>query len=532
VTLIKQENHQEGFPEPGLANLTNPGNESYEIIKTINLTKRFPLVLALDHINFDLRKGEIHALLGENGAGKTTLSECLYGYYQPDEGEIYYKGKKVILSSPRSAISLGIGMVHQHFVLIRSHSVLENILLGTRHKGFRIDVSKAKSKFEILCKDYGLDINPDSLISQLSVGQQQWVEILRSIYEGIEVLILDEPTAVLTPQETNDLFQVLGRMKNKGLSIIFITHKLKEVNQIADRITILRKGKHIVTLNNNEISEKKLAYMMVGREFSIAPPKNEFQSREPPIVELSDICAFNDQKVLALNHISLGLRPNEILGIAGVSGNGQKELFEVLIGIRGKKTGSIGVKGKKVLKSSPSIIMSLGVGSVPEDRFQEGLIPNFTISENLILGFQDSPAYRIGLFFLNYQAIDNYAKQCISDFEIVANSPQQQIQTLSGGNIQRVILARELSQNPDCLIANQPTRGLDVGAVEYIHKRLLELRDQGAAILLISEDLDEILALSDRIAVMYRGEILKNFAPGEQTIEEIGLMMAGIRPDV
>ncbi len=531
MTFINQENHQEQFPQPGLANLANPGNESYEILKTINLTKRFPQVLAIDHINFALRKGEIHALLGENGAGKTTLSECLYGFYRPDEGEIYYKGKSIILSSPRDAINLGIGMVHQHFVLIKPHSVLENLLLGTKHVGWFLDVSKAKSKFIDLCQDYGLDLNPDTLISQLSIGQQQWVEILRSIYEGIEVLILDEPTAVLTPQETDNLFQVLLRMKNKGLSIIFITHKLKEVTKLADRITVLRKGKYIATIDNKEISEDELAIMMVGREVTFTPQKKKIETKTP-IVELTDICAYNDQNVLALNRVSLKLRPNEILGIAGVSGNGQKELFEVLIGVRRNTSGSILVRGKKIIKPSPLTIMSLGIASIPADRFDEGLISNFSISENLILGHQDSHDYSRGVFFLDTQKVDRHANQCISDYEIAATSPRQPVKTLSGGNIQKVILARELSQNPDCLIANQTTRGLDVGAVEYVHRRLLELRDQGAAILLISEDLDEVLSLSTRIAVMYRGEILATLTPDDLTIEEIGLLMSGIKKDV
>jgi ABC-type uncharacterized transport system ATPase subunit len=531
LTTIDKENQSGFFSKPGLAKLANPGNESNEILKTINLTKRFAQVLAIDHINFSLKKGEIHALLGENGAGKTTLSECLYGFYQPDEGKIYYKGKSIILSSPRDAINLGIGMVHQHFVLIRPHSILENILLGTKHTGLLLDVPKAKSKFIDLCQDYSLDLNPDTLISQLSIGQQQWVEILRSIYEGIEVLILDEPTAVLTPQETDILFQVLLRMKNTGLSIIFITHKLKEVTKLADRITVLRKGKHIATIDNNEISEDELALMMVGREITFIAQKKEIE-KKTPIVELADICAYNDQNVLALNHVAVELRPNEILGIAGVSGNGQNELFEVLIGVRKNTSGSIFVRGKKILKPSPSTFMSLGIASIPEDRFDEGLISNFSISENLILGHQDSHDYSRAVFFLDTQKVDRHAKQCISDYEIAATSPQQPVKTLSGGNVQKVILARELSENPDCLIANQPTRGLDVGAVEYVHRRLLEMRDHGAAILMISEDLDEVLSLSTRIAIMYRGEILATLSPGELTIEEIGLMMSGIKKNV
>ncbi len=496
------------------------------ILRVENLTKRFPRVLALDCVPFNVRPGEIHCLLGENGAGKTTLSECIYGYLMPDSGSIYYQGKRIENPSPKNSIRLGIGMVHQHFVLIEELTVIENVILGVEGAGFGLSLTKAEAKLKALCTQYGVELDLHAKIWQLPVGQQQWVEILKTLYVGANLLIFDEPTAVLTPQESEKLFSVLQKMKAGGLSIILITHKLREVMAVSDRVTILRKGKYICTAATKDVNTADLARLMVGREVSLTVKKEDMRPGSP-IIEVQDVSALNDFGRKVLHNLTFQLRANEILGVAGVSGNGQKELSEVLIGVRKPESGKILVNGKVIANPCVETLLANGIGHIPQDRIAEGTIADFSIANNLILGFQDHKAFRNGIF-MKKRAILEYAQRCIQEFDIATPSPNQITRTLSGGNLQKVILARELSQHPRCLIANQPTRGLDVGAIEYVHQLLLEQRQQGAGVLLISEDLDEIFSLSDRIAVMFKGQILGIFDARDASVDRISLLMAGI----
>lgn len=499
------------------------------VIQTKGLTKRFSNVVANDNVSVDVRKGEIHCFLGENGAGKSTLSECLYGFYQPDSGQILFKGKPVKISSPSVAIDLGIGMVHQHFVLIEPLTVIENIVLGTEPMGIFPKLGEAEEKIQALCDSYGVDLNLHAQIWQLSVGQQQWVEILKALYVGIDLLILDEPTAVLTPQESERLFEVLQQMKAKGLSIIFITHKLKEVMRVSDRVTVLRKGKLIDTVNTADMTREDLACMMVGREVVFRVEK-EHVERGEPILQIKDLYVKNDWNQNALCGINLTVHKGEIVGVAGVGGNGQKELFEALIGIRKADRGEVRLKDELITQLSPREIMTRGIGHVPEDRIRMGLIPDFSVAENLVLGHHRDSPVRKGLN-IDSGYMKAFAEQCVEDFDIMTPSIDQQTQFLSGGNQQKVILARELNQKPQIILTNQPTRGLDVGVIEYVHEQLLEMRKEGGGILLFSEDLDEILNLSDRIAVLYKGEIMGIMDAKEARVDEIGLMMAGCTED-
>jgi ABC-type uncharacterized transport system ATPase subunit len=503
-----------------------PIDNSSIIIQTRNLTKKFENVVANDDISLDIRKGEIHCLLGENGAGKTTLAECLFGYYQLDSGEINYKGKQVIFSSPRDAILLGIGMVHQHFMLIRPFSVIENIAMGSLKSGFLLDLTTTEKKTQQLCQQYGIKLDLHARVSQLSVGEQQWVEILKAVFYGVDLLILDEPTAALTPQEVMKLFSVLMQMKEQGLSVIFVTHKLKEVMEISDRVSVLRKGKLVETVNTEDVDQQILARMMVGRDVVFRIARQALDLGEP-LLEARGLSARNERGQVALQDVSFTLRQREILGFAGIAGNGQQELFEVLAGVRKVESGDLLFESRRINNLTPSDVMSTGIVHVPEDRINEGLIMDFSVADNLILGRQNEKIHRKGLF-LDRKQITRSAVALIEAFSIIPSSPTNRTSYLSGGNLQKVILARELSQNVKCLIANQPTRGLDVGVIEYIHQRLLELRQQEVGILLISEDLDELLTLSDRIAVMYCGKVIKIFTTQEAKLEEIGLCMAGI----
>ncbi len=496
------------------------------VIQTVDLTKRFGNVVANDGICFDLRKGEIHCLLGENGAGKTTLAECLYGYYQPDGGEIRFNGQPVTLSSPSDAIDLGIGMVHQHFVLIEPLTVVENIIIGTESAGVLTNLSQAERKIKELCDLYGVDLNLGAKVWQLSVGEQQWVEILKALYVGCQVLILDEPTAVLTPQESERLFNVLRQMKEQGLSIIFITHKLKEVMQVSDRVTVLRRGKLVATANTRDMTKEDLACMMVGREVVFRIERDNIELGRP-VLEVRGLRALNDMGQEALHGIDLCIHEHEILGLAGVAGNGQRELFEVLVGVRRAQAGQVLLDGEDITNISPQQIIAKGISHIPEDRIRMGLIPNFTVAENLILGNQRLPPYRRGLN-INARYVREFAQTCVASYEIATPSIDQKTKYLSGGNLQKVILARELQHIPRVLLANQPSRGLDVGVIEYVHCRLLEMRRSGAAILLFSEDLDEILSLSDRIMVLFKGQNMGTFRAEEARVDTIGLLMAGI----
>lgn len=507
------------------------------VLEMKGITKKFPGVVANDDIDFDIKAGEIHALLGENGAGKTTLMNILYGLWQPDDGEIRIHGKKVILNSPKDAIALGIGMVHQHFNLVDTLTVTGNVILGLKSsKEPFLDIELAEKKITELSKRYGLKVDPKAKIWQLSVGERQRVEIIKALYRGAQVLILDEPTSVLTPDETNDLMITLRRMAKERLAVIpFITHKLPEVIAISDRVTVLRRGKVVAKIKTKQTNEKELASKMVGREvlFRVKKPK----TKEGEIVlEVKDLEALSDKELPALKKVSLSIHRREILGIAGVAGNGQRELAEVLAGLRKATGGKVHFLGKDITNNSPKKIIDLGVAHIPEDRIGKGLLMDLSIADNAVLETHSNSPFAYKWFmpfdrkwFLNKKEIDKQAERLISEYSIVTPSKDAPVRNLSGGNLQRLIIARELSRNPKVLIANQPTRGLDVGATEFICKKLIEQKEKGMAILFISEDLDEVISMSDRIAVMYGGEIVGIIPAARAKFKEIGLMMAGAK---
>ncbi|HHS96656.1 MAG TPA: ABC transporter ATP-binding protein [Chloroflexi bacterium] len=484
------------------------------------ITKRFGPVLANDHIDFSLREGEIHALLGENGAGKTTLMRILYGLYRADEGEILVRGWPARINSPKDAIALGIGMVTQHFALVPPLTVAENVVLGFTD-GFALDRAAIERKVAEAAERFGLEVDPSAVVRHLSVGQRQRVEILKALYREAQVLILDEPTAVLVPQEIDALFKTLERLRAQGLSVIFITHKLEEVMRISDRVTVLRDGRVIGTVETQKTNERELARMMVGRE-TFGVHREERAVGEQPVLRVERICANDDQGLPALKEVSLVVHSGEVLGIAGVGGNGQKELAEVLTGMRRPTAGRVVVDGKDMTGATPAEFTAAGVGRIPEDR-HAGVVSELTVAENMALEYLEEFTRR-GV--LDREAIWKHAEELIQRFQIKAR-PTDRARTLSGGNLQKLILARVLSRDPKVVIASQPTRGLDVGATEYVRQQLLEQRARGAAVLLISEDLDEILALSDRIAVMYEGEIVGMLPAQEADPERLGLMMSG-----
>lgn len=491
------------------------------IVEMQSITKRFGDLIANDHVNFELRKGEVHALLGENGAGKTTLMRILYGLYHPDSGVIKVKNQPVVIHSPKDAINLGIGMVTQHFALVPPLTVAENVVLGYQNS-FVLNQTQIEESVAEAARRFGLEINPKAIVRHLSVGQRQRVEILKALYRNAEILILDEPTAVLIPQEVEALFETLNRLKQEGLSVIFISHKLHEVTQITDRVTVLRDGKVIGTVNTADVTQKELAAMMVGREtFGVARAESETTTQKPAL-EIINLCANDDKHLPVLKNVSLTVYEGEILGIAGVGGNGQKELAETICGVRQPTAGKILVEGQDVTGKSPSELTRAGLGRIPEDR-HEGMVMHLTVTENLVLEHLDEFT-RNGT--LDHKAIRQYADDLIQKFQIKAK-PNDITRTLSGGNMQKVLLARVLARQPKVIIAPQPTRGLDIGATDYVRQQLLEQRQRGAAILLISEDLDEILALSDRIAVIYEGEIVGTLPASEATPERLGLLMAG-----
>ncbi len=496
------------------------------LVKMVNIVKRFPGVLANDHVNFELRPGEVHALLGENGAGKTTLMNILYGIYHPDGGEIYVKGRRVEIRSPRDAMSLGIGMVHQHFMLVDRHTVAENIALGYA-RSLLNPLKEIKEKLREFAEKYGLKVDPDAYIWQLSAGEQQRVEIIKALYHGADILILDEPTSVLTPQETKELFKIIKRMRDEGKGIIFITHKLDEVFEVADRVTVMRRGKVVGTLKASETTKEELARMMVGREVLFRLEKEPVE-RGKPVLEVENLHALNDRGLPAVRGVSFRIHEGEIFGIAGVAGNGQRELAEVIVGLRKATAGRILIDGVDVTNKSPRFIASRGVAHIPEERLRHGIVPNLSVAENLILKDYYKEPYRRGLL-LDHSKVVEDAERLINKFDIVTPSPLTPAKLLSGGNIQRLICARELHKEPRLIVAAHPTYGLDVGATEYIRKILLEQRKRGAAVLLISEDLEEVLQLSDRVGVMFNGEIVGIVRPEKVAIEEIGLMMAGAK---
>ena len=497
------------------------------VLEMRGITKQFPGVLANDDVSFDLVRGEVHALLGENGAGKSTLMNILYGLYKPDAGEIRIGGKPVSFGSAKDAIASGLGMVHQHFMLIPVMTVAENIVLATEPtaKGVLLDYEVARRQVVILAQQFGFAIDPDAKVEDISVGQQQRVEILKALYRRADILILDEPTAVLTPQEASELFSILRNLQREGMSIIFISHKLNEVLEIADRITVLRRGRAIDTVPREGATEEGLARMMVGREVLLRVDKPPATPGEV-VLELDDVHVRDDRELEKVRGVSLQVRAGEIVGIAGVEGNGQTEFVEAISGLRKRESGRIVIDGKETaLHAGVRSMLESGVGHIPEDRHRYGLVLDFTLAENAALhDFRYRPDSRFGWLFP--RVLTARTQRLLKEFDVRGGNPQTKARTLSGGNQQKLVAAREVDRNPRVLIAAQPTRGLDVGAIEYLHRRLVEERDRGRAILLISLELEEVLSLSDRILVMYEGEIVAEHAFGV-TEEEIGIEMLG-----
>ena len=498
------------------------------ILELRGITKRFPGVLANDKINLTLNKGEIHALLGENGAGKSTLMNILYGLYNPDEGEILINGEKISVSSPRDAIARGIGMVHQHFMLIPVFTVTENVMLGdetTRMGGF-LDRKTTSNRIREISNEYHLEVNPDSYIRDLPVGVQQRVEIIKLLYREADILILDEPTAVLTPQEVDELFTIMRSLVDSGKSIIFITHKLREVLTFADRITVIRGGKVVGTTTPAEADQNQLAAMMVGRDVSLEVDKKPANIKDT-VLEIEDLVVLDDLNYVAVNKISFDVRGGEILGIAGVQGNGQTELVKAITGLSHPMSGKMNLLGQDISKATPRTITEIGSAHIPEDRQRDGLVLTATIADNMILNTYYQKPFAKHVMIQEEKVLEN-AEKIIHNFDVRTPSPLIPVGSLSGGNQQKVIVGREFSRPIKFLVASQPTRGLDVGSVEYIHTRLLEKREDGCAILLVSTELDEILELSDRIAVMFDGEIIAIVDGDTATKEQIGLLMAGV----
>ncbi len=495
-----------------------------------NITKRFPGVLANDRVNFDLRKGEIHALLGENGAGKTTLMNIIYGLYTPNEGEFFIAGddglQKAEIRTPHDAIQAGIGMVHQHFMLVPVFTVAENIILGQEiTKGPSLDMRTAREKIIQLSEEYGLEIDPDAVVEDIPVGVQQRVEIVKALYRHARILVLDEPTAVLTPQEVESLFRIMRQLTERGVSIIFITHKLKEVLAIADRITAMRRGQVVGTTTPAESDEHKLAALMVGREVILTVDKAPAKPKDI-VMEVKNLSIVDERGVECVRGVDFEVRAGEILGIAGVQGNGQTELVESMSGLRQRKSGKIILGGKEIPELSPRLNVEAGQAHIPEDRHKHGLVLAYSIADNEVLCTYYQPPFARGIQ-RNQKAVMENAIDLIERFDVRTPSPNLPASKLSGGNQQKVIVARELSRPIKLLIANQPTRGLDVGSIEYIHRQIVEMRDRGIAVLLVSAELDEITSLSDRIAVMYHGQIVATVDPDKVTRAELGLLMAG-----
>jgi general nucleoside transport system ATP-binding protein len=503
------------------------GRTRIDHLEMIGIVKRFPGVLANDHVDFDVRAGEVHALLGENGAGKSTLMKILYGMYAPDDGEIRLNGKPVSIQSPVDAIDLGIGMIHQHFMLVESLTVAENVALGLpSSRGILTDLDRVSDRIIELAEIYGLQVDPAAYIWQLAVGQRQRVEIIKALYRGAALLILDEPTAVLTPQEVDEFFATIRQMTRDGHAVTFISHKLHEVLDICHRVTVLRDGKRVGSCPIEGATKGSLAQMMVGREVLMRPEVTDVEQGDARL-ELKDLYAESDRGTPALRGVTLDVRSGEILGLAGVSSNGQRELAEVITGLRPLTQGQVFLDGSDVTGQSPGALTERMLAYIPEERMKDGMIQEFSVAENTILrDHHKEPFSHSG--FLILRIIADYADKLIQRFNVRTPSRETPAKSLSGGNIQKVVLARELSRQPRVLIAAQPTRGVDIGATEYVHARLLEQREQGTAILLISEDLDEILALSDRVAVIFDGRIIGVILRDNATPEQLGLMMAGV----
>jgi simple sugar transport system ATP-binding protein len=506
------------------------GRTRIDHLELKGITKLFPGVIANERVDFDVRAGEVHALLGENGAGKSTLMKVLYGMYEPDEGEIWLNGKPVSIKSPIDAIDLGIGMIHQHFMLVDTITVAENVALGLpSSRGPLTDLDRVSERILELGEIYGLEVDPDAYIWQLAVGQRQRVEIIKALYRGAALLILDEPTAVLTPQEVDEFFGTLRQMVGDGHSVIFISHKLHEVLDISNRVSVLRDGKLVDSCETAGCTKASLAEMMVGREVILQPDRAEITRGDVRLV-LKNVHAQSDRETPALRGVDLEICSGEILGLAGVSGNGQRELAEVITGLRPATQGQVILEGQDITNSLPGVVTDEHLAYIPEERMKDGVIQEFSVAENMILrDHAKEPFSRNG--FLALRVVGRFADNLIKNFQIKTPSRDTRAKSLSGGNIQKVVVARELSRDPRVLIAAQPTRGVDIGATEYIHSLLMEQREQGIAILLISEDLDEILALSDRIAVIFEGQIMGVVDSDKATAEQLGLLMAGVKED-
>ncbi|MDA3949437.1 MAG: ABC transporter ATP-binding protein [Spirochaeta sp.] len=500
-----------------------------KILETRHIVKQFPKVLANDDINITLYKGEILCLLGENGAGKSTLMNVLYGLYKQTAGEIFLGGKPVEFSSPRDAIDNGLGMVHQHFMLVETLTVTENIILGSEPgKGPQIDYRTARKQVMELSSRHGLKIDPDEKIMNLSVGLQQRVEILKALYRKARILILDEPTAVLTPQEVEELFTVIKGLRDSGVSIIIITHKLDEVKAISSRVYILRRGRIEGERNTADVSKADLANLMVGRSVVLTVEHTDHQVQSEPVFQIEDLVVRDDRHVAALNGLSLDVRPGEVVGIAGVDGNGQSELAEAIMGLRGVERGVMRHHGEDIAGLSTRERIDRRISYVPADRHRFGLVLPFSVAENIAIGYHDRPPNsRAAGWALDYRAMEARAGELIDDFDIRTSGPRASAGTLSGGNQQKVILAREFTRNPDFLLVSQPTRGLDVGAIEYIHSQILAMRDRDVGVLLISLELEEVFTLANRILVLYEGEIVKELVTKDTDEREVGLYMTG-----
>lgn len=498
------------------------------VVEMLNIRKEFPGIVANDNVTLQLEKSEVHALLGENGAGKSTLMGMLFGMYRPTSGTIKINGKEVVISNPNVANELGIGMVHQHFKLVHNFTVAQNIILGIEpRKGLTVDVNKAAKNIEELSKKYGLNVDPYSKIEDISVGMQQRVEILKMLYRNADILIFDEPTAVLTPQEIKEFLKIIENLTKEGKSVIIITHKLKEIKAVADRCTVIRRGKCIGTVDVKTTSETEMAAMMVGREVSFKVDKTKSNPKDV-VLKVEDLNVQNSKKVLGLKNFNLEVRAGEIVGIAGVEGNGQNELIEAITGLRKVESGKVDFKGKEITRMKIRDRINSGIGHIPEDRHKRGLILDYTVEDNIVLQvYKKKPFSSFGI--LNRKAISKYAKQIIEGYDVRSGEGAKSIaRSLSGGNQQKAIIGREISLDPSLLIAVQPTRGLDVGSIEYIHGKIVEQRDKGNAVLLVSLELEEVMNLSDRIAIVNNGELIGIVDADKTTEEEIGLMMAGV----
>jgi simple sugar transport system ATP-binding protein len=503
-------------------------SEAPPVLEVRGLTKRFPGVLANDHINLILRRGQVLGLLGENGAGKSTLMNMIYGLYTPDEGEILINGQPVQIHNPKDAISRGIGMVHQHFQLVPVLTVTENIMLGNESvRGPFLNRRAARQRILEIAEQYGLAVDPDALIEDLPVGVQQRVEIIKALYRKADILILDEPTAVLTPQEAEGLFAIMRTLQSRGVSLIFISHKLKEVLEICDQIMVLRGGRVVGQADPKQSTQESLASMMVGREVILQVEKGEAHPGDP-VLEIEHLTVLSDRRLVAVNDLSLTVRAGEIVGVAGVQGNGQTELVEAITGLREVAHGHIRIDGHDLTNRSPRTITETGVAHVPEDRRKDGMVASFPIKDNLVLQTYYIGPFAIGIL-ANEAAKDENARHLVRQYDVRTPSIYVNVGSLSGGNQQKTIVAREFSRPSRLLIVAQPTRGLDVGSIEFIHKQIVRMRDEGTAVLLVSAELDEILSLSDRIAVIYAGKIIETVDINAASREQIGLLMAGVR---